>query len=449
MNPAQLQKDLMEIFASALKAADPKGAVLRTLRIKEGRLLCEGGEYDLKAFKRVVVVGAGKGTAPMAEAAEEILGERIDSGVIIVKYGHTRPLKRIRQFEASHPLPDAEGVRASGELIKELEAADPSTFVLCLLSGGASSLLVSPVDGVTLGELRDTTGLLLSSGADINELNTVRKHLSSVKGGRLAEAAHPATLLTLIISDVIGDRIDTIGSGPAAPDATTFKDAMDVLKKYSLTDKVPRSVASVLRDGAGGLLPETPKGDEPFFARTRNVIIAGNSRALSAAKDKAEALGYSVIIITSTLDGTAVDAARRLAEEARRAFASLKHGDKPLCLLSGGETTVVVKGRGRGGRNQELALVFAIEIEGLAGVTLLSAGTDGTDGPTDAAGAVVSGNTALRARALGLDPAAYLSDNDSYGFFSMLDSTGGENSHLKTGPTGTNVMDVQIISISK
>jgi hydroxypyruvate reductase len=450
-----MSAELVEIFASALKAADPREAVGKALKIDGGRLCCTGGEgggggeYDLDSFSRVLVVGAGKGTAPMAEAAEEILGDRIDDGVIIVKYGHTRPLKRIRQFEASHPLPDELGVAATGELLKMLEGTDESTLVVCMLSGGASALLVCPPEGVSLTEVRSATGLLLSSGADINELNTVRKHLSRVKGGRLAEAAHPATLLTLIISDVIGDRLDTIGSGPTVPDSTTFADAVGVLKRYSLKEKVPESVRRVLMGGASGRLPDTPKGAEPFFKKTFNVIAASNREALSKAGEKARALGFSTKTLTSSLDGTARDAARRLADTARKTLASLKPGDMPVCLLSGGETTVVVTGPGRGGRNQELALAFALEIEGFSGIRLLSAGTDGTDGPTDAAGAVVSGQTAATARALGVDPVKHLDENDSYGFFSVLDELTGEKTHLKTGPTGTNVMDIQIITISK
>ncbi|MDZ4384389.1 MAG: DUF4147 domain-containing protein, partial [Nitrospirota bacterium] len=329
----------------------------------------------------------------MARAVEEIFGDSIDDGIIIVKYGHTRSLRKIRQIEGSHPLPDLNGVRGTKDLIDIVKRADERTLVICLLSGGASSLLVSPMDGIGLDDKKEVTELLLKAGATIDELNTVRKHISSVKGGRLAELAHPATLITLILSDVIGDRLDVIASGPAVPDGTTFKDAMKVIGKYGLEDKIPVSVLRILKDGMEGKIEETPKGSEDFFKKTRTVIMAGIKKALDAAKEKAESMGFATEIITSELQGEAREAARNLAARAIEAKNAMKAGDKPRCLLFGGETTVTVKGNGLGGRNRELALAFAIEIEGRDGITLLSAGTDGTDGPTDAAGAIVDSGT--------------------------------------------------------
>ena len=441
-----MKKEALEIFQAALEAADPFKAVKRSLRLERGRLLAGGEAYDLRAFERVIVVGAGKGTAPMAEAVEDLLGERIEGGLIIVKYGHTRPLKRVLQVEAAHPLPDESGVRATLEIIRLLEGADEKTLLVCLLSGGASALLTAPCEGITLEEKRATTGLVMGAGADIFELNAVRKHISRVKGGRLAEFSRPATLLTLIMSDVIGDRLDTIASGPTVPDETTFSDAMAVVDKYGLYDRLPPSVIGHLREGVTGRIQETPKGKEDFSGRTKNLIVGSLKGSLEAASARASELGFSVTLLTSELRGEAREAARYLAGKALEAGHRVS---KPglVCLLSGGETTVTVRGKGTGGRNQELALAFALEVEGTSGITLLSGATDGTDGPTDSAGAVVDGATVEKARRAGLDPEAFLDANDSYAFFERLDTSTGENYHLKTGPTGTNVMDVQIIIV--
>jgi glycerate-2-kinase len=383
----------------------------------------------------------------MAQAAESILGDRIDRGVIIVKYGHGRPLHKIIEREADHPLPDDAGMKATSEIREMLKDAGGDTLVLCLFSGGASSLLVAPVEGMSLSEKRETTDAILKAGAGISELNTVRKHLSAVKGGRLAETAFPASILTLILSDVIGDRLDVIASGPTVPDSTSFRDALGVIHKYSLERKIPASSLSLLHLGVAGILPETPKAGAAFFEKVRNIIIGNLRQSLEAAEMRARNLGYEPEIITYELQGEAKKAACFLATRALTVRSSMGPGDRPRCLLAGGETTVTVKGRGRGGRNQELALAFAMEIAGVPGVSMLSAGTDGSDGPTDAAGAVVDGRTIAQARTTGLDPAALLDDNDSYSFFSRLDALTGDNHHLKIGPTGTNVTDLQIILV--
>ncbi len=441
------QSDLIDIFQHALRAADPRQAVLRHLSLDDDILFAGDARYDLKKLKRVIVIGAGKGTAPMAQAVESVLGDRVDRGIVIVKYGHGRPLRKIAMREAAHPLPDDAGMKATVEIRDLLKEAAEDTLVLCLFSGGASSLLVAPVEGVSLVEKRETTNALLSAGAGIGELNTVRKHLSAVKGGRLAEAAHPASVLTLLLSDVIGDRIDVIASGPTAPDGTTFRDALAVIHKYSLERKIPASALSLLHLGVAGILPETPKADAIFFQKVRNIIVGGLRQSIEAARTRATELGFEPEIITSELQGEAKKAASFLASQALSVRSSMKAGDRPRCLLAGGETTVTVKGTGTGGRNQELALAFAVEIAGIAGISLLSGGTDGTDGPTDAAGAAVDGGTAEKARTAGLDPAAFLGNNDSYSFFSRLDALADEKHHLKTGPTGTNVMDLQIILV--
>ncbi len=440
---------LIDIFQSALGAADPYLAVMRHVSLADDLLSAGGMKYDLGKFKRIIVVGAGKGTAPMAQAVEAILGDRIDRGIIIVKYGHTRPLCTIIQREAAHPLPDDAGVKATAEIRKLLNEAGEDSLVLCLFSGGASSLLVAPIEGISLDEKRKTTNVLLSAGARINELNAVRKHLSAVKGGRLAETAYPAAVLALVLSDVIEDRMDVIASGPTVPDGTSFRDALAVIHKYSLEKKIPSSVLSVLHVGVAGILPDTPKGGASFFQNTRYIVVGNIRQSLEAARTRAEEQGCGTELISADLQGEARDVARMLAGKAIAVRSSMRPGSQPRCLLFGGETTVTVKGTGTGGRNQELALAFALEIAGIPGITLLSAGTDGTDGPTDAAGAVVDGETLPKSHAAGLDAAAYLENNDSYSFFSRLDTLTDGAHHLKTGPTGTNVMDLQIILIER
>ena len=438
----------LEIFNAALSAVDPYRAVTRALRVESGMLTAGGSVYGLDVFDRVIVIGAGKATASMAVAVEEVLGDRIDRGIVIVKYGYAGTLTSIEQVEAAHPVPDEAGVQGTQRILEMVRRADEKTLVICLLSGGGSSLLVAPHRGITLEDKQRTTGLLLRAGATIDELNTVRKHLSAVKGGRLAQIAHPATVLTLILSDVIGDRLDVIASGPTTSDSSTFSDAAAVIERYCLKSELPRSVNALLERGMAGKEPETARSADACFLRTRNVIVGSNAQALAAAREKAAALGWRPEIVTAELQGEARDAARLLARKAVHARDKMKQGER-LCFLSGGETTVVVRGTGRGGRNQELALAFAMEIAGVDGITLLSGGTDGTDGPTDAAGAVVDGSVVPVARNLGIHPEVYLGNNDSYAFFQLLDAQSGEQHHLKTGPTGTNVMDIQIILIER
>lgn len=330
-------------------------------------------------------------------------------------------------------MPDENGLRGTEEIVRLLKNVDENTLVVCLISGGGSALLVSPYEGITLDEKQKITELLLNAGADIYELNTVRKHLSKVKGGRLAEIAYPVKVISQILSDVIGDRLDVIASGPTAPDKTTYNHAIKVLEKYRLIDKAPGSIIDVLQNGAKGLIPETPNDDNPVFEKVENIIIGSNIKALEAANEKAESLGLNPEIISSEITGEARDAGKWLTDIAR--------SKRSNCLISGGETTVTIKGSGSGGRNMELALAFAMEIEEIEGITLLSAGIDGTDGPTNAAGAIVDGQTVLKAKKIGLNPEEYLNNNDSYNFFKKIDEL------LITGPTGTNVMDTQIIVI--
>lgn len=433
VRPMQLpEKIAKSIFAAAVRAANPSDAVRREcLRIRS--------LYRAEGFSRLVVLGFGKAAVPMAFALEEELCDILESGVVVTKYGHvsSRKPEKFRIFEAGHPTPDENGIRGTREILHRARTADEKTLVTTLVSGGGSALLTAPAEGITLAAKRETTELLLRCGADIHALNTVRKHLSRVKGGRLAETISPGRTVSLILSDVIGDDLDVIASGPTAPDTTTFLDALAVLERFDLAGRVPPEVAAYLEAGARGDIPETPKEGNPIFQRVENRIIGSNRSALEAASRAAEEAGCAVVVLPTPVTGEAADAGRLLARRARECVAQRR--ERPLCLLSGGETTVTVRGGGKGGRSQELALSFALEIAGIPGVTLLSAGTDGTDGPTDAAGALVDGDSipmerkdaALRSLAL----------NDSYTFFK---EHGGL---FITGPTGTNVMDVQIISI--
>lgn len=436
---------LIQLFRTALAAVDPHRAVLNAVQVKDGLLHVAGATYVLADFRRIVVVGAGKATARMAQALEAVLGDLIADGLIVVKYGHVAQLDRIEQVEAAHPLPDQAGVVATQRVLQLLQEADDKTLVICLLSGGASALLVAPVAGITLQDKQAVTSLLLRAGASIGELNAVRKHLSAVKGGRLAQALAPAQVLTLLVSDVIGDSLDVIASGPTAPDASTFAEAWAVIGKYGLRETVPLRVMAYLKRGVAAAEPETVKQELPHV---RNVIVASNRLALAALEQEAKLQGFDAALLSDRIKGEAREIAHFLAQTARDELARMQPGER-RCLLSGGETTVTVRGTGKGGRNQELALAFALEMEGTAGATLLSAGTDGTDGPTDAAGAIVDGDTAGRARQLGMRPEDHLANNDSYGFFQRLDAAGQTHCHVLTGPTGTNVMDLQILLLQK
>lgn len=442
------RQNLVDIFNTALAAVDPCNAVLKALRVEQNQLHVAGATYDLPHFQRIIVVGAGKATARMALAVEALFGRRISAGVIVVKDGHTAPLKFIEQVEAAHPVPNQAGIAGTQRVLEMVRGADEKTLVICLISGGASALLVAPIEGVTLQDKQETTRLLLNAGATINELNAVRKHLSAVKGGRLAQAAFPAQLVTLIVSDVIGDPLDVIASGPTSPDNSTFTEAWAVIAKFGLQEKLPPRVADYLQRGSAAQLPETVKQNDPCLTGTRNVIVASIRQALAAAQQAAAQLGFVTKIISDKLHGEASDAAHFLVQSAHAEMTDMNPNEQ-RCLLCGGETTVTVRGTGMGGRNQELALAFALEIEGEQGVALLSAGTDGTDGPNDAAGALVDGGTAPRARSLGIDPRSYLDNNDSYTFFQYFDAATGAQRHLKTGPTGTNVMDIQIVLLNK
>ena len=453
-SPHHNRQELLDIFNAALTAADPYHAILESACIEQSRLQFAETDFDLDSYQRIIVIGAGKATARMAQAVESLLGDRLTSGLIIVKEGHTAPLDIIKQIEAGHPVPSEAGEAATRNILQLLNTANETTLVICLLSGGASALLVAPAGKLTLQDKQETTQLLLNAGANIYELNAVRKHISAIKGGALARAAFPAQLVTLILSDVINNPLDVIASGPTAADNSTFSDAWHVIEKYDLATSLPSRVCEHLKDGIAAQLPETVKQGDPCLTKTQNIIVTDIRQALTAAQDKAMQLGFTSKILSDSLSGEARDVATWLAQTARSELEKMKPGER-RCLLSGGETTVTVRGTGMGGRNQELALAFALEVEGEQGITLLSAGTDGTDGTGgsdgtgDAAGAIVNGDTVTLAISAGITPSSYLDNNDSYSFFKNLDIAIDTQTQIVTGPTGTNVMDIQILILCK
>ncbi len=430
------KKALEHIFRAGIEAVDPERAVRKYVRRKGNRLFVGDRSYALDRFKRILLIGAGKGTAPMAKALEDILGDHLTEGWIIVKYGYGMPLEKTHTMEAGHPIPDEAGLKATEVVLDQIRECTEEDLIICAFSGGGSALLPAPSPPINLDQKQETTRLLLDSGATINEINAIRKHLSRSKGGWLAKTADPATLVSLILSDVIGDRLDVIASGPTVPDESTFADCTEIIQRYDLVSRLPEAVAEYFRQGAAGIVAETPKVGDPAFSRVQNLIVGNNRGALLAAQEQAISLGYKTMILSSQIEGEAREVAQVFAAIGKEICQAGLPISPPACVLAGGEPTVTIQGKGKGGRNQELALACAISIDGWDRIFLLSAGTDGTDGPTDAAGAIVSGLTCRRARQADLNPYSYLLANDSYSFFESLGDL------LKTGPTRTNVMDI-------
>lgn len=431
----------LEIFYHALKAVDPARLVRERLRVEGSSLEIDGKSYNLKEFSGVYVLGIGKASAPMAQALESAsggLGEWLKGGIVVAKEGHSLPLKRLKILEAGHPVPDRRSQKAAIALLDWARNLGERDIVFCLVSGGGSALLCAPPEGISLEDIRTVTSLLLASGAEIKEMNTLRKHLSLIHGGRLARALHPATIVNLVISDVVGNALDMVSSGPTLPDPSTFEGALKIVSKYELAKGLPERVYEYLKRGGNGKAEETPKEDDACFQRTHTFLIGDNMEALEAAKEKSVELGYNTLILGSSFSGEAREVARFFTTVVKGCKSSGNPIPGPACLLAGGETTVSLKGSGKGGRNQEFALASAIEIEGLEGIVILSGGTDGNDGPTEAAGAVVNGMTSRRARESGMEPRDYLNRNDSYTFFASL------GDHIITGPTRTNVMDIML-----
>jgi hydroxypyruvate reductase len=425
-----LRQAARAVFDAALQAADVHPLVRRAL-----------ADARLPASARVRVVGAGKASGAMAAAAEQVLGDRIVDGLVVVKDGYRADTRRVRMVEAGHPVPDARGEAAAREIRAIAAAATADDLLLVLVSGGGSALTPAPAPPITLADKRAMTRLMLAAGATINQLNAVRKHCSLLKGGQLARAAAPARVRALLLSDVIGDPLDVIASGPTAPDVSTYAEALAILDRFGLRSRVPASIVERLTHGARGDIPETPKPDDPVFRHVTNTVIGNNRLVVDAAADEAVRLGYGPHVLTRSLDGEARDVAARLVALARYIRVGRGPVAAPACVIAAGETTVTVKGRGHGGRCQEFALAAALPLDGVEGIVALAAGTDGTDGPTDAAGGIVDGQSARRARAMGEDPRARLEDNDANPLLAALGDL------VTTGPTNTNLLDLYLLLV--
>ena len=446
---AKMRSDARSLFDAAIERVDPFKAVQHFVRNDGGKLLLGAqdappeNELPLHSFEHIYVVGGGKGSAPMARAVEQLLGDKISGGMVVVKYGFSEPLRYIEIMEAGHPLPDKKGEEGARRILEILRGATERDLILSLISGGGSALMPMPAGGITLEENQAVTKMLLEGGATIGEINAVRKHISSSKGGQMARAAYPATTVNLMLSDVVGDRLDVIASGPFVPDPTTFQDAMAVLKKYALS-AVPESVRTHLERGARQETEETPKPGDPIFEKVRNLVIGSNALALDASEQEAQRLGYNTLVLSSMVEGETREVAHVHTAIAREILARGKPVCSPACVISGGETTVTIRGEGLGGRNQEFCLAAAIDLSDLPPrVVIASGGTDGNDGPTDAAGGIVDPLTCRRGKEHGLSAQAYLDNNDAYPF---LEKTGDL---LITGPTKTNVMDVHFVLVSR
>ncbi|MEM2119065.1 MAG: glycerate kinase [Candidatus Bathyarchaeia archaeon] len=432
----------LESLEAAVASVDPKQIIKAKVSVKGNFLQVNGQTFDLAKFKHVYVVGGGKASGLMAEALEQVLNNKISEGIVNVPKGDKSKTRLIKLHEASHPFPDEAGVKGTSEILSIAEKAEKNDLLICLISGGGSSLMPLPRDGISIADKRAVTSALLKCGATINEINTVRKHISAFKGGWLAKKAYPATILNLILSDVVGDPLDFIASGPTVPDSTTFSDAVRVLKKHGLWETIPEAIKKVLSDGEKGLIPETPKARDKAFKNVHNIVIGNNRHASQAAKSYLSTKKLNTLLLTATLEGEAKEVGTVLASIAREIHTSGNPLPKPAGLVAGGETTVTVIGEGVGGRNQELSLAAALKLGGnFDGIAMASLSTDGVDGPTDAAGAIIDGETLQRALKAGLAPESFLARNDSYHFFSELGDL------IFTGPTGTNVNDVSTIIV--
>jgi glycerate 2-kinase len=441
-SPRQLRVDAARIWTAALDAVNAEVAVRKHVKRRGNDLLVNRRVYDLAKFNRVWVLGAGKAAAPMGRALEKVLGHHLTGGILVTKYGHGLPLEMTELLEAGHPFPDANGV-AAGVRIRNLAETQVGRddLVFCLLSGGGSALLVAPAGGITLEDKLACTQSLMNAGANIHELNVVRKHLSDLKGGGLARCLGGIPVVSLILSDVVGNELHTIASGPLVPDPTTFRDCQAILRRLRVTGQIPPSIRRRLEAGVAGKIPETPKPGDPIFRTIHNVIVGSNAQACASAVRQARRLGYRGMVLTSRLEGDTGETARLHVSIAQEIVFEGRPLRRPACLVSGGETTVEVTGRGKGGRNQEFVLHCARPLGHLPSPCVVaSLGTDGTDGPTDAAGAVADNSTLSRSLKFGAHfLTESLDNNDSYHFFERL------NDLILTGPTRTNVMDLHIV----
>jgi len=429
----------LDILQAALQAVDPYQAVRDHLHVENGVLWAGRERLTLAQFRRILVVGAGKGGAPMARAVEDVLGTLLTAGLVVVKHGHRSPTERIEIIEAGHPIPDKAGIAAGARVLDLVASAGKDDLVLALISGGGSALLEAPA-GITLPDLQGMTDTLLACGATIHEMNCLRKHMSYVKGGQLARVASPATLVTLVLSDVVGSPLDVIASGPTVADTSTWTDAWAVVEKYALTEVLPNAVTTRLQAGVRGELADTPKPGDPIFERVVTQIVGDNRVAALAACQRAQEFGYHTLLLTTYLEGEASTVAGLAVALAREIVASGQPVAAPACLILGGETTVRLgNASGKGGRNQELALAAAIGVAGRPQITIAALATDGNDGPTDSAGGLVDGETVALGRQAGLDAGTRLQRHDAYPF---LQTTGDL---LRCGPTRTNVNDLVLV----
>ncbi len=430
-----------EMLAAAIQAADPAEAVRQHFFVNDGVISAGGFSVHLQEVRRVFVVGAGKAGYPMAQAVYGLLGSKIAAGIVLVKYGHAPEpaIGPIAIIEAGHPEPDENGAHGAARIAALLDDAGPDDLVIAVISGGGSALLTAPAEGIALADLREMTKILLACGAPIHEINCLRKHTETLKGGGLALKASPARVISLILSDVVGNPLESIASGPTAPDSTTFANALAILDAYVVSAAVPAAIMQRLRAGAAGLLPETPRQDNELFHKVHNVIAGSNRQAALAALAYAESKGMRTLLLTTWLQGEAKEAGHFLGAIAREIAQYDSPVHRPCVIAVGGETTVTIRGSGLGGRNQEMALSLVEDIAGLSGCIVITFATDGTDGPTDAAGAVVTGKSAAAAQRLGLIPMEYLQQNNSYAFFAALQDL------LLPGPTQTNVNDLAFI----
>lgn len=435
-----MRKIAEEIFLAGVESVLPEKLIQSQVKLSGDVLQIAEKKFPLSRFKLIYVLAAGKASALMAKELENLLGDKITDGHVITKYGHGKKLKYLTLTEAGHPIPDAESVKGTKRILAITQKTDENDLAICLISGGASALMADFPNDATLNDLKRTNELLVKCGADITEINTVRKHLSNVKGGQLAKAIYPATTVSLILSDVIGDKLDVIASGPTVGDSSTFEDAIAVIEKYSLQNSFPASMLHHLQKGVAGIISETHKPNNPVFHNVHNYVIGSNRIALENAAIKANKSGFDTHIITDSLQGDYTDVADFILKNIDN-YRQNSH-ENPICLLFGGEPTVKVSGNGLGGRNQHLALYLSTKIDKRKNITILCAGTDGTDGPTDAAGAVIDKETQIKAVGNGFNPQVFLQNSDSYHFFQQ--AGGG---HIITGNTGTNVMDIIVALI--
>ncbi|AFD00224.1 glycerate 2-kinase [Methanocella conradii HZ254] len=434
-----MRSDALEIVEAGIAAVLPESVIANSIQLNGDVLDIKGHKYDLSRFKRIFVLGGGKASGTMAVEVEKILDGRITAGIVNDRYGVDVKSRAIKINHAGHPIPTEDGVRGVEEMLRMLSKAGPDDLVIFLISGGGSALLPCPAKGISLEDKVRLTDLLLKSGATIAEMNAVRKHVSAIKGGNLVKYSNGAAVVSLIVSDVVGDDAGFIASGPTAPDCTTFSEALRILKKYGIYEKSPQSVINHLENGAKGLVPETPKPGDPIFERVNNVIVASNIIALEAAARKASEKGYRPLILGSCITGESREVGLVLSGIAKECLRSGNPVMPPAAIISGGETTVTVVGSGKGGRNQELVLGF---LQNYAqGTTIISIDTDGIDGATDACGAIADATTMKKAQEMGLQISDFLKNNSSYDFFKAL----GEL--VYTGPTGTNVSDLRLILI--